>query len=599
MNWLRTSGPRLLFAIALSFAMWVYVTYTENPDRSASFDGLPVTVLNLAPDLVIVDQNGAPRPDQKSFSQVNVTVKTDKSTLSTLSQRYLSPFIDLEGIDTPGDHAVKVQVELAADDIRVSDFSLIETEPEFLSVRFEKWITATVPLTIDVQGNLPFSFERGDPQVTFNGEAISKVDVEGPENRVGQVASARATANIEQLRANYVSSLQLTAFDKNNQEVSGINLSPSVVRVYIPIRSVVGLKRVPVLGNVEGSPAPGYVVTDIRSDPQLVSVSGSSGRLDEIDRIETIPISINGRTGVFTERVALIFPPGVSRHFSEESHVEITITIEPLAHTFQVVLPFTIDVIGIPSGWIASLDPRFVQVPIAGPEEMLSQITPSQLFATINMSGETPGVYTRVPNISLPEGFQLAGDIPSVEVSINAPATATPEPPTPEPPTPQPPTTTPVPDTRATEDALLPPTLSPVPSDTPYREPPTPTNSATVVEPNPPTPFVEPSTPTADSVEEVTDPPSVGEEESPTPNPIVSPTPVPEPGEPDIPDEPGEPEEDDTSGQETPPLPEQTTVIVPDPSAESGVEPDEPTRVLIPPTTAIPPVTPETILGDE
>jgi YbbR domain-containing protein len=586
--------------------MWVYVTYTENPDRSASFDGLPVTVRNLAPDLVIVDQNGAPRPDQKSFSQVNVTVKTDKSTLSTLSQRYLSPFIDLEGIDTPGDHAVKVQVELADDDIRVSDFSLIETEPEFLSVRFEKWITATVPLTIDVQGNLPFSFERGDPQVTFNGEAISKVDVEGPENRVGQVASARATANIEQLRANYVSSLQLTALDKNNQEVSGINLSPSVVRVYIPIRSVVGLKRVPVLGNIEGSPAPGYVVTDIRSDPQLVSVSGSSGRLDEIDRIETTPISINGRTGVFTERVALVFPPGVSRHFSEESHVEITVTIEPLAHTFQVVLPFTIDVVGIPSGWIASLNPRFVQVPIAGPEEMLSQITPSQLFATIDMSGETPGVYTRVPNISLPEGFQLAGDIPSVEVTISAPATATPQP------TPQPPTATPSPENTPTEEIRLPPTLSPVPSDTPSREPPTPTNSAEPL--NPPTAVVEPTIPT----EEPTAPPTVGEEETPIvdPDPIVSPTPeqipspplpVPEPDEsteePDEsteePDESTEEPDDDPGREEVPPLPEQTTVIVPDPSAESGVEPDEPTRVLIPPTTAIPPVTPETILGDE
>ena len=40
MNWLQTFGLRLILAFTLSFAVWVFVSYTQNPDRRIRFRGL-------------------------------------------------------------------------------------------------------------------------------------------------------------------------------------------------------------------------------------------------------------------------------------------------------------------------------------------------------------------------------------------------------------------------------------------------------------------------------------------------------------------------------------------------------------------------------
>ena len=61
MTWLRTTGLRLLLSIGLGFALWVFVSFTQNPDQSTSFDSVPVDIEGLEPSLVVVDQQGLPR----------------------------------------------------------------------------------------------------------------------------------------------------------------------------------------------------------------------------------------------------------------------------------------------------------------------------------------------------------------------------------------------------------------------------------------------------------------------------------------------------------------------------------------------------------
>ncbi len=428
MTWLRTSGPSLLLSISLSFALWAFVSFTVNPETSTSFEGMPVYVQDLASNLTIVDQNGLSRPDQTVLSQVDVHVKTDQATLSGLKQQHLRAFVDVDNL-SPGDHQIKVHVEPNRSDLRMSNFSSIQLAPEFLSVRLEQIITRTVPLTIEVEGNLPFSFEQsGPPEASVNNRTIQHIVVEGPQSRVEHVDSARAIANIEQLRASYVSSLQLTAYDANEDPVEGVALDPPIVKVRVPIRSVVGLKRVPILGTIVGEPASGYMVSDIQSDPPLINITGSSRRLDDIDQIETTPVDITNATTVITHQANLILPPGVSRHFSEESQVLISVYIEAIPRPFQVELPFAIDVIGASTGLIVYANPPLLHIPLSGFVSSLAKINISLLNATVNVSGLGPGSHTLTPQLSLPDEITVVGDIPTVEVTLYFPDTPTPMP---------------------------------------------------------------------------------------------------------------------------------------------------------------------------
>lgn len=469
MTWIRDSAPRLIFAMLLSFALWAYVSYNENPDRSTTFEGVPVHVRDISPGLVMVDQNGLPRPDQTMLSEVTLNVRTDHDTLSELQQNDLRAFVDLSGL-IPGDHIVKVDVEPTVTDLSISDFSFIAPDPEFVSVRLEEWTSRSVPIEIDVQGNLPFSFERGEPTISRSGQTINQVEVEGPQNRVERVATTRATANIDQLRANYVSSLQLQAYDANNNVVEGITIVPDEVDVRIPIRSVVGLKRVPILGTIQGTPAPGYVVASIQSDPPLINITGSSGRLDDINHIETTAVNVTAATGIVTEEVGLIFPPGVSRNASEDEQVVVTVQIIPLLRPFQLQLPLPVEVVGAPAGWDVTLDPDVVRVSITGYASALANLDTEEMLATVDVTGLGAGTHTISPVIQLPPDISIAGDIPTLLVSLTPPPTPTPLPTsTPEPTSTPLPSRTPTPDNETTprpdEDT------TPAPADTVTVEP--------------------------------------------------------------------------------------------------------------------------------
>lgn len=427
MNWLRTYGVSLVFALLLSFALWAYVSYSQNPDRSTSFEGMSVQVQGLSPGLVIVDQEGLPRQDQTTLSSVNITIKADQDTLSRLSQSHISAFVDLTSLDS-GDHQLPVNVELTRSDLRLSNFSAIDSEPELVQVRLERLITNTIPLSIEVQGNLPASFEQGKPESSFNGKTIQEVIVKGPQNRVERVVSAQAIANVEQLSTSYVAFRDLQALDANKDPVEGVVIQPPTIKVRVPIRSVVGLKRVPVIGTLDGFPAPGYVVANIQCIPPLITISGSSRRLDEIDQIQTIPIAIEGATDVITKQVGLILPLGVSSQLNEEAIVQVVVNITPLDHRFLAKLPFTVDITGQDRNLDMTYEPRIIKIPVAGSTASLQSVDQSTLIAALDVSGFALGTYTMTPRVTLPEGLEVAGDIPLVTVSLSAPPEKTPTP---------------------------------------------------------------------------------------------------------------------------------------------------------------------------
>ncbi len=466
MTWIRTRGLSFLLALGLSFALWVFVSFSENPDTLSDPYNVPITVVNLSDGLVMVDQNGLPRTD---LPTVDVVIMTDERTLARLRSSDLQATVMLNGLG-PGEHVVPVEVRVQREFSR--RVRVQSADPRSLNVRLDQLITRTVPLNIEVQGNPPFSFERGNPRV--NGRPINEISIQvrGPENRVDDVVIAGATANVNQLSANYSSRLQLQALDANNQPVEGVELEPATVNVTIPIRSVVGLKRVPIIANVVGIPASGHVIVDIQSDPPLINLTGSSGTLEEIDQVETSAVDIDGATGIITSTVELRIPPGTLPQAGEPREAIITIRIEPLTRPIQVRVPIPVTVIGAGSEVIAVPEPLIIHVELSGSADAFLQFDTSTLVATVDVSGLSVGTYTLTPQVDVPASLRI-GPIPDVQVVLRDPPrpTVLPDPPTPEPlptATPPEPTATPPEPTATPESPLPTPTetpISPVPSD--------------------------------------------------------------------------------------------------------------------------------------
>ncbi len=470
MTWIRTRGLSFLLAMGLSFALWVFVSFNENPDTLSDPYNLPITVVNLRDGLVMVDQSGLPRTD---LPTVSVVIMTDERTLARLRPSDLQASITLTGLE-PGEHVVPIEV--AAEGEFARRIRVQSTDPRSLNVRLDQLITRTVPLNIEVQGNPPFSFERGNPRV--NGRPIHEINIQvrGPENRVDDVVIASATANVNQLSANYSSRVQLQALDANNQPVEGVELEPATVNVTIPIRSVVGLKRVPIIANVVGIPASGYIIVDIQSDPPLINLTGSSGTLEEIDQVETSAVDIAGATGTITSTAELRIPPGTLPHAGEPREAIVTIRIEPLTRPIQVRVPIPVTVIGAGSEVIAVPEPLIIHVELSGSADAFLQFDTSTLVATVDVSGLSVGTYTLTPQVDVPASLRI-GPIPDVQVVLRDPPrpTVLPDPPTPEP---LPTVTLPEPTATPLEPTVTPGLPSPTPTETPI--PPDPSDEQTV-----------------------------------------------------------------------------------------------------------------------
>jgi YbbR domain-containing protein len=415
-TWLRDVGFQLLIAFVLSLTLWVFVTITTNPDVQATYNNIPVDVQGMSPGLVIVDQNGLPRTTDGELTTVNAVVETDRNTLSELSQSDLQATISMVGLN-PGAHTVPVEVEPDRDNVRI----LSVTPPE-LFVRLEEVVTQTVPLTVELRGNLPFSYERDQPEVTVDGQPVEEVVVSGPRSQVERVALAATTINLDQLRATYSSTLPLEARDPNGIQVSGVTLTPPEVNVRIDIRSVVGLKRVPVLGNVIGSPAPGYIVTGVQSDPPLINLIGNSTIIDQIDRIETVPIDISGATSTITREVPLNFGRAQPQAGEPEAAM-VTVQISPLDQPFQIQVTIPVQPVGVNENLLVAINPPVVQLTLRGTANTLAQLREETLAATIDVSGLGPGTYTREVQPGLPEGIELAEELPQVAVTLSVPQT--------------------------------------------------------------------------------------------------------------------------------------------------------------------------------
>jgi len=418
-DFLNTSALRFFLALILAFTLWVFVSYTQNPDRSIAYENIPVDIEGLAPGLIVIDKEGLPRAQRP---EVDLTVLTDDETLDKVRISDLRPFVDLTERG-PGEHNVPVNV------VTTRSLRLRTTvEPEYLVIRLDQEITQTVALTVETTGAVPFGFEARAPQVTSRGQPLTAVTVRGPQGRVIRVAAVRARVDIDRLTANYNSPRTLEPIDANGQSIAGVTVEPATADVLVPIIPSVGLKRVPVVPSITGFPASGYVMAGIEVSPLVVTLTGSSGPLDDAENVLTANVDVTSASQTFTRSVSLIAPQGTQLRFGEPTEAIVTVRITPINRPFQATVPALVQVIGMGDGMLASLSPNVVSVTVAGTSAQLEALSTAQLLGVVNVRGLGPGTYELEPTFTLPEGVTLAPPVPRVFVTLRLSPTVTPAP---------------------------------------------------------------------------------------------------------------------------------------------------------------------------
>jgi len=139
----------------------------------------------------------------------------------------------------------------------------------------------------------------------------------------------------------------------------------------------------PVVPSLAGSPPQGYAFYGARVDPDRVEVEGPRSQVESLSRLRTDPVSLDGRTAPFVERVSAIPDnPRVNVVDPRRVSVRADVDLAPVDRTFPDV-----PVVLAGSNDEAVPRPGRVSVTVSGPPALVGSLRPTQVRAVADSGG--------------------------------------------------------------------------------------------------------------------------------------------------------------------------------------------------------------------
>src|SRR3990172_1916205 len=382
-------------SVVLGFALWIFVTQTENPTRSGvlPFD-LPVEAVNVPGDLALA---GSP---------VNVRVKVEVAddVWNTLSMADFKGTVDLDGLQA-GTYDLPVRVEqlTGRGNLRVT-----QGIPDTLQVELKSLFSKSVSVWVSLEGTPPPGYEASVPKLEAD-----TVLVTGAQDRVTLVSQAVAKLDLTGHTEDLTQAVRLEARDSRGFLVGGVSLEPSVMNVSVKISQTEFSRALVISPEITGTPADGYNVVSVSADPAVATAFGPQSFVGEAATIRTQPVDITDASEDVVRTVALDLPADVS--VSGGARVTVTGKIEPAEG--RRTLGMTVVAVGLDADLSISGALPLVEVVLLGQLPALQELRPNDVTATINLSGLGAGTHEIAVAVSAPAGASVAAVTPA-KVSV-------------------------------------------------------------------------------------------------------------------------------------------------------------------------------------
>ena len=188
--------------------------------------------------------------------------------------------------------------------------------------------------------------------------------------------------------------------------VKVLQVTPSTLSLTFEASAV---RTVPVVPDLDGEPARGYVVGRVMAVPPTVEIVGPASAVQLITEATTEPVDITGATSTVRDTVTIGLPDSIARLRSPESGVvTVDITPEPVERTVDRV---PVGIRGLADGRRAVLRPTMVSAIVRGPASAVAAVSADALEVYADLTGLAPGRY------NLPVRFQASGHIAITSVA--------------------------------------------------------------------------------------------------------------------------------------------------------------------------------------
>ncbi|NPV40543.1 MAG: hypothetical protein HPY72_04255 [Anaerolineae bacterium] len=413
MNFLKQFAknlPLLLSAIFLAIVVWAMAVTTTDPVEKRNYSRpVELEVSGLDPSLLITSE----LPEQ-----ISLTLSAPRSVWSSelSNASVIRAFLDVSGLEA-GNYSLPITLKVYAHPVRVDSYL-----PNELDVRIEQLYSKDLSINLVQPSSPAVGYEAGTPKLS-----TSTVTVSGPASEVEKVSEVRATLDISQAKEDIDRNLELQALDESGLPVEGITLNPEIVNVKMEVNQRGGYRNVSIKVVTSGQIASGYRLTNISSNPLVVTVYSSDPELvnNLPGYIETTPLNLTDADEDLQVSLPLALPSGIS--VVGESTIRVSVSISPIQGS--TTLPnLPVEIVGLQPDYDVTLSPDRVDVIFSGPIPTLDKLVSSNVRVIIDLSDYTEGTYQIEPRVEVDvEDVLVESKLPaSIEVEITPAGKAVP-----------------------------------------------------------------------------------------------------------------------------------------------------------------------------
>lgn len=370
-------GLKLLAAVC-AFILWVVVINIDNPVVVQTFT-TSVTAENTE---YLTEQN-------KYFEVLNgkntvtFNVSGERSVLNEMENTDFSAMADMEKIEYSEDGICRVPVSITP--TRYTNKVTVTSKKLYLEVVLEDLGTCQKVIAANTKGAVADGCALGDVEVV--GSNLLKIS--GPSSIVNQIDSVTATINVEGVSADVTDSVVPVLYDAEGNVIDTTKLKMSLSTVAVSAK-VLGTKDVALEFNTVGKVAEGYVLTGVECPLETIRIKGESATLNTVNKI-SVPAEVLDVTDIeddlkVTVDISSYLPEGTALVLASDAKVEVTAKVElQVSKAFEVPVK-NLTVTNLREGYLLEFDEDTIEVRIAGPDSVVSELKAKDITGILDAS---------------------------------------------------------------------------------------------------------------------------------------------------------------------------------------------------------------------
>ncbi|PHV71201.1 hypothetical protein CS063_05780 [Sporanaerobium hydrogeniformans] len=400
-------------SLVLAAILWVFVINSQNPTQPQEIRNIPIVIKGLdeleSKGFVLKNQDKI--KDQKFKAvirgprlQVDKVLANKSLIKATLD---LTPYINeltVDSIINVAEYTVTVSLE---------GVSVISTAPEVTSVILEKEKSVEKKITYRKIGEPKNGYMDLAPIITPNTVVLS-----GAQSDIDNIKEVSVEINIDKFSQDYlIDRVPIKVYDAEGKEIANLKKSVQLVDVKLPIGKT---KTVPLEATFTGTLPTDYVHTNTLISPKEITIVGKEELVDQIEKIELKPISLDNLIQTSIIKTEIVLPKGIEYIDAIDKQVDVTLEIKK-ENTYPFDVSTTgmqIEVIGMNETLGYELLTHQISIILKATAEELVTFDTAGITGKLDLTGLDEGDYTIPIELTVPENFVIMNKPINVDIRL-------------------------------------------------------------------------------------------------------------------------------------------------------------------------------------